>query len=661
MLRRESPRIAVVVGYVLVAIAFTWPLALQLGTSFTGDPGGDTGVYVWNQWVFQREAGERHNPLKTSQILSLTTPVDLSQHNYTAFMNVLAMPLIPWLGIVTTFNVVFLLTTVLTALTTYLLVRRVTGAGRAEAWIAGAAFAWSPVLVARSTAHFSLVAAAPLPAFLLCLIRADRTRRPRDAALAGLCMAWAGFCDVYYAVYCLMIAACYVTCRLVRVTRGETHASAPWRWTLNVLIVCVAALVASLLVGRGGRVNLWGLRLSVHGLYTPMLILTVLIAARVAAELRPHVRLLATPTRTATLMLTRTLLVGAIACAAPLSPVLYGLGERVLDNRFVSPPTLWRSSPPGVDALAFVDPNPNHPLARLIRDKQSEDGAVFVEFTAAFSLVALAVVAIACWRAGYRPGSPWTGLTLVFTALALGPFVHVAGFNTHIPGPWALLRYVPIIGAARAPTRFAVVAALGLAVLFAGALSALGRRYPQHRRLLVTTVGVLLLVELLPAPRILYSAGIPSVYGVIAADPRPVRVLQLPFGVRDGVSSFGNFTARYQYLQTFHGKRLIGGYLSRISQKHVGEVRSQPTLDALITLSEGRRLTPEHAAFIRARGARFVSRSNLGYVVIDERECPPALAAFVIDAWRLVEIARDGPVILYQPTVTPDARMTAER
>ena len=40
--------------------------------------------------------------------------------------------------------------------------------------------------MARSTAHFSLVAAAPLPAFLLCLIRAEQSRRVRDAALAGL-------------------------------------------------------------------------------------------------------------------------------------------------------------------------------------------------------------------------------------------------------------------------------------------------------------------------------------------------------------------------------------------------------------------------------------------------------------------------------------------
>ncbi len=69
---------------------------------------------------------------------------------------------------------------------------------RPEAWLAGVLFAWSPVLVARGGGHFSLVAAAPLPAFLLFLVKADRTRSIHNAALVGLCMAWAAFCDVYY-------------------------------------------------------------------------------------------------------------------------------------------------------------------------------------------------------------------------------------------------------------------------------------------------------------------------------------------------------------------------------------------------------------------------------------------------------------------------------
>jgi hypothetical protein len=321
------------------------------------------------------------------------------------------------------------------------------------------------------------------------------------------------------------------------------------------------------------------------------------------------------------------------------------------DGRLVNPPTLWRSSPRGVDLLALGEFNPNHFLYRWIADRQTSSPALLAEYTAALGVVVMIVIAAAVWRAGYRPRSGWIILTAAFAALALGPFVHIAGVNTYVPGPWALLRYVPIIGAARTPTRFAVVAALGAAILFAGALAAFGRRYPHRRGLITAVVGLLLVFELAPVPRTLYSATIPSIYDIIAADPRPVRVVQLPFGVRDGIDGAGNFDAGYQYYQTLHGKKLIGGYLSRISKKRMREMRSQPTLDALLTMSEGKALTPEHAARIRARGPAFISRANVGYVVIHHQHASPHLVQFVIDAWGLTEIAREGPKVLYRPSV----------
>jgi hypothetical protein len=620
-----------------------------MGSAFTGDPGGDTGVYVWNQWVFHHETlVDRHNPLTTEQILSLTREVDLSQHNYTAFLNVLALPLIPLIGVVAAFNTVFLIASILTALATYALVRRVTAATRPEAWLAGLLFAWSPVLIARGTGHFSLVAAAPLPAFLLFLINAVRTRRLRSASLAGLCMAWASFCDVYYAVYCLMIAVGYVALRVVHVSRSDVPARRSWRWTLDFLIIAVLGLVVGLLFGRGGRLEVLDVPVSVRGLYTPMLLLTVLVVARVLAAVQPHFSVSDwIPSRPAA----RAMVVGVLACAGPLAPVIYGLGQRISGGRFVNPPIFWRSSPRGVDLLGLVEPNPSHPIVRLLRDAQTANATAFVDYTAAFSLVALAVVAIAAWRASYRPRAGWVLLTAGFAALSLGPFLYIAGVNTMAPLPWALLRYVPIVGAARSPARLAIVAALGLAVLFAGALAALGQRHPRRRAWITAVAGAVLVFELFPSPRTLYSAGIPSIYHRIAADPRPVRVLQLPFGVRDGVSSAGSFSSRYLYFQTRHGKPLIGGYLSRISKRRLDEVRAQPTLDALLMLSEGRPISPEHAARIRARARVFLTRANVGYVVINHARAPKVLVDFVVDAWRLEEIERSDVRVLYRPTL----------
>lgn len=648
-MRRElASRLLVVLGYVLVASAFTWPLPIQLGTHLTGDPGGDTSVYVWNQWVFHQEAMRGNNPFGTEQILSLNERIDLSQHNYTVFLNLLAFPLISLFGMVASFNLVYLIMSVLTSLATYGLARAATSATRLEAFIAGVAFAWSPVLIARSTGHFSLSAAAPLPAFIWALIRAEQRRTVGSAALVGLCMAWAALCDAYFGIYCVMIAVLYVGTIAVRVTRAPAPpARRPWVWLLDVLIVCFGGLVVGLALGRGGNFEVLGVAVHMTSLYTPVLALTLLVMARLAVWWRPRLSRIPNfgplPLKAA--------LVGMLACIGPLSPVLYGTVERMVDGGFVSPRIFWRSSPRGVDLLAFVTPNPNHPVMRLVfGDGQATAPTQFVEYTASFSLVAVVVVALAIWRAKYRPKPGWWWITVGFALLALGPFVYFAGSNTHIPGPWAVLRYISPMSLARTPTRFAIVAALGLAVMLAGALAALGERWPHKRRMVTGLVAVLLTVELWPAPRTLYSAEISPVYQTIREDPRDVRVLSLPFGIRDGVSSKGNFRPRSQFNQTVHEKRLIGGYLSRVSPQLVEQMRLEhPTLAVLMKMSESQPLSGEDLSILFGRAQRFVNRTRLGYVVIDERFVTAESAQLVIEAWDLEEVQRDQHLTLYQP------------
>ncbi len=658
MQRARASQFAVLLGYVLAAGAFAWPLPLFLGTHFTGDPGGDTGVYVWNQWVFHQELTTGRNPLATEMILSLTSRVDLTQHNYTAFLNLLALPLISWLGIVTSFNVVFLLVSVLNALAAYGQIRRATPANRFEAFLGGLVFAWAPAMVARTTGHFSLVAAAALPAFLWCLINAEQSRSARDAVLVGLCMAWAALSDAYYGVYCLMIAVIYLAATLLRVTRAARPGPRQWVWLVDVLIVCFGGLIAGLLLGRGGAFTLLGVPVHVRSLYNPVLIVTALVALRVFIWWRPHFDMPVDSQREGALLAQgrpRSLIgvasIAALACVGPMAPVLYGLGERIVEGRFVSPPIFWRSSPRGVDVLSFLTPNPLHPVVQWFTgDPLVLRPTHFVEYTASLSLVSLLVISVAIRGAGYRPRKRWFVLTIGFALLALGPFIYVAGINTHVPGPWALLRYAPGFGLARMPGRFSIVVVLGIAVLMAGALAAIGERWPRRRRLIGAVVALLLVFELWPAPRSLYSAAISPVYDRIAADPRPVRVLVLPFGVRDGVWEAGNFRPRSQYNQTRHGKALIGGYLSRISRKRVDAMRENyPTLDALIKLSEKAPLDGSVTRVLDERGDRLVKQANLGYVVIDERFIPPDRAAMVIKALKLREAQRDAHLTLYIP------------
>jgi hypothetical protein len=235
-------RLAALVGYVLLALAFTWPLLLHLDTHLTGPIGGDTGVYVWNQWLFRHEVLNQHLPLFTREIFSFTRPANLSLHNYTIFQDLLALPLLGTLGIVTTFNVVYLLMIVITGYATFRLVCHVTQRPL-EAWLAGALFSWSPYLATRGTGHFSLVAAAPLPVFVLLLLKCDERPSVRNAVALGATVCWAATTDPYYAVYCVMLACVFVAVQAIRFARDPLRCPVPR--TIDVLLASVAGFALS--------------------------------------------------------------------------------------------------------------------------------------------------------------------------------------------------------------------------------------------------------------------------------------------------------------------------------------------------------------------------------------------------------------------------------
>jgi hypothetical protein len=645
--------LSALLAYAILAVAFTWPLALHMTTHLTGSPEGDTGVYVWNQWVFQRELLAGHaNPYFTDRILAMTGPANLSLNNYTTFANLLALPLVGFLGVVASFNVVYLVMTVLSGYAMFLLARAMTRRADYESWLAGALFAWSPMLTTRGAGHFSLVAAASLPLFVLLLMRADRHRRLRDGAALGLALALAAWSDAYYPIYCVILAAAFVAWRMVRVERrpaadgsGQTR-QRRW-WILDVVILGLSGLVLTILI-RGGWVTvLFGWRISIRELYTPVLVLTVLAIVRMARSYRVSTMPVS---RSEFLGTARLALCAGLVASIPLLPMLYAVGLHSAGGHWVSPAIYWRSSPTGVDLVGIALPNPNHPLAPAAwRTWLSARPDGYLESVASLPLSAVVVLVFA-WRSGWRAPRMWVVLWLAFAWLALGPFLHVAGVNTYVPGPWALLRYIPIIGLARNPARFAVLMNLALAILFAVAMSFLKETRTGSRPWLRWVIGVVVMLELLPTPRDLHSARLPTIYDRIAADPRDVRVLELPFGVRDGTFSVGNYTARTQFYQTMHGKAVLGGDLSRISQRRVEDIRRYPMLNALIHLSEGKTLDPAAVQVLEAHGPEFVARSNIEYVVIDKSRASSALADFAARVLHLEELESDGPAVLYRPS-----------
>ncbi len=632
------PNAGALLGYVCVALVFAWPLLAHLGDALPGPIGGDTGVYVWNLWVFRHEIVEHGRfPFFTSEILALTQGTPLTLHNYTSLANVMAFPLLPLIGTVATFNLLLIASGVISAFAAFVFLRRLSGDPTA-AWIGGLLFGFSPYMTSRSMGHFSLVQAAALPAFALALDRVRERPTTGRAAVAGALVAVAFLCDPYYAVYCLMMAVYAAVWMAVTVERGAARAApATVRLGIDFAIMCVGGLVLGIILRGGGRIEFFGIRVSMTHLYTPVLMLTVLVLLRAWIALRPRIGWMPAPLRPHL----RTAAVAAATCVLVLSPVLTVMAAHMGERQWIAPRTLWRSSPSGLDLLAFLVPNPTSAWLGWIASGwlTSEPGG-FIENVAAIPWTATFAIAIAMLYAGFRAPRPWIIFTGGALLLALGPFIKVADLNTHIPTPWAWVRYLPVFGAARTPTRISILVMLGTAVLLTLAVSALRAR-SRRPWLPVAVVGCCLFLEIIPVPRTIHPVSIPTFYDRIAADKRPVRVLTLPFGLRDGTTSYGNFSASTQFYQTVHEKELLGGYLSRLPDAGVASYRRLHRLNVLMDLSAGRPVSAERLERANERVHLYPPALNVGYVIMQTDRVSTQLRTFAMAAFDLEFVAAE--------------------
>lgn len=640
---------ATALAFLLVAVAFAWPLPVRLRTHLPTPADGDTAVYVWNAWAFHHElAAHGRSPLSTTHVLAAAAPTSLVLHNYTIFADLLAFPLVGRLGVVGAFNAVSLLLPAVAAFTMFLLAFRLTRR-YAAGWLAGLAFGFSPFVMARGLGHFSLAGVAPLPLFALCATIALETRRRRYAVGAGAAMAWATLMDPYYGIYCAMIAAALLAFRFLEVSRApESRLRAALARTASVLGLMAVLLIVAILATGGWSGEITGVRVRVRGLYTPVLIATVSAAIWAAARTRIGPRPAAGPCirQAGTLVL-----IGVLTCGFLLAPIVPELMRVLAGGTGLAPPLFWRSGPPGMDLLAFLVPNPVSPLFGAPSYQWvSTLPHGPVENVASVPLVVVAVVAAALIR-GVRLPRVWCWLAFSFVLLALGPFVHVAGINTYVPGPWILARYIPVIGAARMPGRLAIVVMLAAAVLFAVAVAHL---LASTRRPLLTSsvLTALLLLELSPLPRHLHATSIPEVYAAIPQHGGAHgAVLELPLGLMDGVMSAGAFSPASMFYQTAHGRPIFGGYLSRIPPEVQALYRRDPLLSTLLALSEGREPPPGTEREARAGAPAAVERLRIAFVVIDATRTSARLRGFATDALRLERLAAHEGRELYRPGV----------
>ncbi len=177
-----SPRTATwlpLAFYLVVAIVFSWPLALHLGDRVVLSESGDVWQHLWNNWWMRFSLLDLHTHPYTTPMLLHPVGANLFFHALDPMDGYISTPLQLLFGLVASFNLVILFQLTVAGWGVYLLARYLTG-NPAASVVAGLIYACSP-LESRllNLGQLELTSIEWLPLYILCFLKTlNREARP---------------------------------------------------------------------------------------------------------------------------------------------------------------------------------------------------------------------------------------------------------------------------------------------------------------------------------------------------------------------------------------------------------------------------------------------------------------------------------------------------
>jgi hypothetical protein len=260
------------------------------------------------------------------------------------------------------------------------------------------------------------------------------------------------------------------------------------------------------------------------------------------------------------------------------------------------------------DVTAYVVPSPRQSLIGPYLGRAFDENVTETTVFAGYLVVAAGVAGFVLRRRIEGVGF-WLTAAATFFVLSLGSSLHVLGHDTGIPLPFRLLTKLPLLDNLRAPSRFAILTLLCLAVVLAlvwTRVAGAGRRWTVA----TAAVAIGLVAESLALPTPLFSAAMNPVYARIAADPDDVTVVEIP-GIEQA-------PVETMYHQTVHGKPIFVGTAARVPREKSEYYLGLPLVRPLIELRKGKLSLDSHLIESEKTSAPRVARFlGLGYFVID--------------------------------------------
>jgi hypothetical protein len=661
-----------VLGLAALSIVWTWPLVLHFRDHIPG-LSGDNFSFLWNLWWMRHALADRSESFFRSAYLFSPFGVDLVNHPHTALQGLVSATVLARASVVEAENIYIVLSVFLNAAAAYALVFDITGRRRL-ALAGGIIFGDSPYIAAHLLGHFDLLTAWVLPLFALLFRRAlsagpegptlhGRSRGPSGpgatsallyAIGCGISVAVAAYSAYYYVVYLAIFALAYVTawwnCIHVSVERrGESRAAFTVRLVMVGLLALDVAVLVWITVTGGTTIVLAGSPISVRGVANPLLFGWLCVIGWVLARWRVRVSF-AAPAPAEFWLGTQALLVTAAVFLVLSLPLIVQAVRVVAAGRYVSQQYFWRSVPQGIDLVTIAAGNPSHPIVGGIVNRIYV--ALGIDRIEQIGWLGIVPLAVLFTRRGQwvdpDEARRWTVVLVVFAVWSVGPFMMIAGRNSGLPLPETLARWIPFVENARMPGRAMVGVYMALGVLMGLRLagpklrpadtaapgSAISRAGFQW--LLIALLGL----DFLNAPLPLTALDRPLVYRRLAAISDDGAMIEVPFGIGDGLSAgIGAQDRRALYYATLHGHPMVGGFIGRMPPGVAQAYLEMPVVGELLRLSSGATAVREEE--------RAVVPLPFRYLVLDTVKASPELVEYVHSALDLDLLERAEGKELY--------------
>lgn len=201
------------------------PAALYLALFFALEPhllssfssafyfgGADGYQNIWNLWWVNKAVRELHALPWNTTYLHHPAGTTLVGHTLNPFNGLLAIPLLPVLSMVRTYNTIVVFSFMATGVTAFLLCRYLTSS-YSGSLLGGALFTFSSFHFMHADGHLQLTALQWVPLFVLCWMRFCDVRSWRSALAAAFVLLLVLLCDLYYFAYCVIAGALFVVWR----------------------------------------------------------------------------------------------------------------------------------------------------------------------------------------------------------------------------------------------------------------------------------------------------------------------------------------------------------------------------------------------------------------------------------------------------------------